>query len=95
MVAFTFGLLHGFGFAGALSDVGLPQSSIPMALLTFNLGVEAGQLLFVLAMVLVYAIVRNVKNVRFTVPEWAYRVPAYAIGGVAAFWMIERIGGFF
>ena len=96
LVAFSFGLLHGFGFAGALSEVGLPQSSIPMALLTFNLGVEAGQLIFVAAMVLLYGIVRYItaRN-RLTLPEWAYRVPAYAIGGIAAFWTVERINGFF
>ncbi|NIP93435.1 MAG: HupE/UreJ family protein, partial [Akkermansiaceae bacterium] len=54
LVAFTFGLLHGFGFAGALSEVGLPQTSIPLALLMFNVGVEAGQLLFVVVIVLVF-----------------------------------------
>ena len=91
LVAFTFGLLHGFGFAGALSDVGLPQTSIPMALLTFNVGVEAGQLLFVGAAVVLFAVVRRAE---YRPPEWACRVPAYAIGGVAAFWMIERITGF-
>ena len=91
LVAFTFGLLHGFGFAGALSEIGLPQTSIPMALLTFNVGVEAGQLLFVAAALVLYAIIRNI---RVTPPEWAFRIPAYAIGGVAAYWMIERIAGF-
>jgi len=96
IVAFTFGLLHGFGFAGALSEVGLPQSSIPMALLTFNLGVEAGQLIFVAAMILLYGIFRNITaRTKLTLAEWAYRIPAYAIGGVAAFWTVERIQGFF
>lgn len=91
LVSFTFGLLHGFGFAGALSEVGLPQSSIPLALLTFNLGVEAGQLTFVATAVLIYTLLRRV---RFKPPEWMKLIPAYAIGGVAAFWVIERTLGF-
>jgi len=91
LVSFTFGLLHGFGFAGALSEVGLPQQSIPMALLTFNLGVEAGQLMFVAAAILLYAIGRRVS---ISPPEWVYSVPAYAIGGIAAFWLIQRTVGF-
>lgn len=91
VVAFTFGLLHGFGFAGALSDVGLPRTSIPMALLTFNVGVEAGQLLFVAAALCVYLV--GVR-IRIEPPKWAYGIPAYAIGGIAAFWMIERVTGF-
>ena len=91
IVAFTFGLLHGFGFAGALSEVGLPQQSIPMALLTFNVGVEAGQLMFVAAAILLYAIGRRA---RLKLPQWVYRVPAYAIGGIAAFWFVQRTIGF-
>jgi hydrogenase/urease accessory protein HupE len=92
LVAFTFGLLHGFGFAGALSEVGLPQKSIPMALLTFNVGVEAGQLMFVAAVLVLYLAGRRI---RVTPPKWAFRIPAYAIGGIAAFWMIERVAGFY
>ena len=91
IVAFTFGLLHGFGFAGALSEIGLPQSAIPLALFTFNVGVEAGQLLFVAAVLAFYLIARRIQ---LTPPEWAWRVPTYAIGGIAAYWMIERVGGF-
>ncbi len=91
VVAFSFGLLHGFGFAGALSEVGLPQTSIPMALLTFNLGVEAGQLLFVAAAICVYL---AGATVRIKPPAWVFAIPAYAIGGVAAFWTIERFIGF-
>lgn len=91
IVAFTFGLLHGFGFAGALSEIGLPQSAIPLALLTFNVGVEAGQLLFVSAVLVLYSVARRVQP---TPPEWAWRVPTYAIGGVAAYWLIERVVGF-
>jgi hydrogenase/urease accessory protein HupE len=91
IVAFTFGLLHGFGFAGALSEIGLPQSDIPLALLTFNLGVEAGQLLFVATMLAIYTIL---IRIRLKPPAWAWLIPPYAIGGIAAFWMIERITGF-
>ena len=87
----SFGLLHGFGFAGALAEVGLPQSSIPLALLTFNVGVEAGQLLFIGAMLVVYTAVRGI---RVRPPDWAWDLPPYAIGGIAAFWMIERVVGF-
>ena len=90
-VAFVFGLLHGFGFASALSEVGLPQSSIPMALLTFNLGVEVGQLLFV---AVVLALLWCGRKTRIAPPSWAWRIPPYAIGSVAAYWMIERTMGF-
>lgn len=89
LVAFTFGLLHGFGFAGALGEIGLPQHAIPMALLFFNLGVEAGQLLFIAVVLLLWAVLR-----RLSLPQWAWRVPVYAIGSMAAFWTIERIMGF-
>jgi hydrogenase/urease accessory protein HupE len=87
VVAGSFGLLHGFGFAGALSQVGLPANDIPLALLTFNLGVEAGQLAFVVVVLGVIALIRRVK---FTFPRWTELVPPYAIGGVAMFWVIER-----
>lgn len=96
IVAFTFGLLHGFGFASALSEVGLPQSAIPVALLFFNVGVEVGQLLFIAAVVLLIAGVRRLPLPRsgWLRPRWAWQVPAYGIGSVAAFWTIERIVGF-
>ena len=90
LVAFTFGLLHGFGFAGALLDIGLPQSDIPLALAFFNIGVELGQIAFVL---LVLAIIHLLKRSK----EWSptmKKVPAYAIGGLAAFWVIDRFLGF-
>jgi len=95
LVAFVFGLLHGFGFASALSDVGLPQNAIPVALLFFNLGVEAGQLLFIAAVLAVIGLVRTHAH-RFAVspPLWAWRVPPYAIGGVAAFWLVQRVTAF-
>ena len=91
IVAFTFGLLHGFGFAGALSEIGLPQSAIPLALFTFNVGVEIGQLLFVGVVLVLYAIARRVQPIP---PEWARLVPTYVIGSIAAYWMIERVVGF-
>ncbi len=90
-IAFTFGLLHGFGFAGALNEIGLPQQAIPLALLFFNVGVELGQLLFIAAVLILGALAR-----RFIVamPTWAPQLPAYGIGAVAAFWTIERVAGF-
>ena len=91
IVAFTFGLLHGFGFASALRDIGLPQSSIPLALFTFNVGVEAGQLLFVVAMLVVSVFARRIQP---NPPEWAWRAPSYVIGSLAAYWVIERVAGF-
>lgn len=91
LVACSFGLLHGFGFAGALSEIGLPESAIPMALLSFNVGVELGQLAFVLTMVLVY---QSVKRVPLKLPQWSQLVAPYAIGSVAAFWVVERVLAF-
>jgi hydrogenase/urease accessory protein HupE len=95
IVAFTFGLLHGFGFASALSEVGLPQTAIPLALLFFNVGVEIGQLLFIALVFAVIALARQVMR-RFAVPQplWTWRVAPYAIGSVAAFWFIQRIAAF-
>jgi hypothetical protein len=91
MVAFAFGLLHGFGFAGALSEIGMPAGHIPVALLFFNLGVEAGQLMFVAAVMALTAVVRISI---LPLPRWAPLVPPYAIGSVAGFWMIQRISVF-
>jgi hydrogenase/urease accessory protein HupE len=91
IAAFTFGLLHGFGFAGALSEIGLPQGHIPAALLFFNLGVEAGQLLFVAAVLSGTMIARRV---RLRPPRWAALAPPYAIGCVAMFWAIQRVAAF-
>jgi hydrogenase/urease accessory protein HupE len=88
LVAFTFGLLHGFGFAGALAEVGLPQRAIPVALLMFNVGVELGQLAFV---GVVLAAGMALTRLRVSWPRWAYYVPAYAIGSVAMVWTIERV----
>jgi len=91
LVAASFGLLHGFGFAGALREVGLPESAIPLALLFFNVGVEIGQLLFIAAVLTVLALARRA---RLPEPAWASLVPAYGIGVVAAYWTIERVAGF-
>ncbi len=91
IVAFVFGLLHGFGFAGALNEIGLPEQSIPLALLLFNVGVELGQLGFIGAVLLTYAILNNYVH---KLPQWATQVPAYLIGSVAAYWTIERTVGF-
>jgi hydrogenase/urease accessory protein HupE len=90
VVAFSFGLLHGFGFAGALAEVGLPQKAIPLALLFFNVGVEVGQLAFVLA---VLAVTAMLAKLALRAATWA-PAAAYGIGAVAAFWTIERIAGF-
>jgi hydrogenase/urease accessory protein HupE len=91
IVAFVFGLLHGFGFAGALNEIGLPEQSIPLALLLFNVGVELGQLGFIGAVLLTYAILNNYVH---KLPQWANQIPAYLIGSVAAYWTIERTVGF-
>ncbi len=91
IVALTFGLLHGLGFAGGLSEAGLPQGNIPLALLFFSLGVEAGHFLFIGAVLSLIALARLTK---WRVPRWAPLVPPYAIGTVAAFWVIQRIAVF-
>jgi hydrogenase/urease accessory protein HupE len=91
-VAFIFGLLHGLGFAGALAEVGLPQASIPTALLFFNVGVEIGQLLFIAAVFAIVAVGhRASRRLVLTAPGWLWRVPPYAIGGLASFWVVQRI----
>ena len=91
IVAFAFGLLHGFGFAGALNDVGLPQDEVPLALLMFNVGVEIGQLLFI---AVILAALFVLKRLHQNWPDWVRQAPAYGIGGIAAFWLIERVAGF-
>ena len=90
-IAFIFGLLHGFGFAGALSEIGLPEQAIPLALLFFNVGVELGQLLFIAGVVAIGTIARRIA---VPLPAWAPQLSAYAIGTVAAFWTIERVARF-
>lgn len=92
VVALTFGLLHGFGFARALSEVGLPQSDIPAALFFFNVGVELGQLAFV---IVVLGFLWTLGKIKIAWLGWIKWVPPYAIGSIAAFWLIERVLGFF
>jgi hydrogenase/urease accessory protein HupE len=95
VVAFTFGLLHGLGFASALNEVGLPQAAIPVALLFFNVGVEIGQLLFIASVFIFIALARQAaRRIAVPQPAWAWRVPPYAIGSVAAFWVIQRVAAF-
>jgi HupE / UreJ protein len=87
----VFGLLHGFGFAGALAEVGLPQKAIPVALFTFNVGVELGQLLFVAAVVAVVALCARLPA---RMPRWSAWTPPYVIGTIAMFWVAERVASF-
>jgi hydrogenase/urease accessory protein HupE len=91
VVAFAFGLLHGFGFAGALSEIGLPAGHIPVALLFFNAGVEIGQLLFVAVVLGLTTIFRPRRK---PVPRWAMLAPPYLIGSLAMFWVIQRVSTF-
>jgi hydrogenase/urease accessory protein HupE len=88
LVAFAFGLVHGLGFASGLASLGLPSADIPIALLFFNIGVEAGQLSFVALMLL---LVHCFDLLRIHWPEPARMVPAYVVGSVGAFWTIDRI----
>ena len=87
VVAFGFGLLHGFGFASGLSTVGMPMVEIPLALLMFNIGVELGQIVFVVLILLIY---RSLKVLAFRWPRWVEFVPGYMIGSLGAFWTIQR-----
>ena len=91
VIAFGFGLIHGLGFAGALKEIGLPQNEIVPSLIFFNVGVEIGQLIFVFAVLFVAWIVKKI------VTQGVFRklelFTAYAIGSVAAFWLIERTYG--
>lgn len=100
-VSSSFGLLHGFGFAAVLRDIGLPQTELPTALLFFNVGVEIGQILFVAALLAAFFILRPVlmrllRSARDNEVHWtSLTVPAsYFIGSVASFWMIQRVAGF-
>ena len=88
VVAFPFGLLHGFGFASALTSAGLPGAELPLALVSFNVGVEIGQLGFVLLVLLLERAFR-VLEIRW--PRWVQAVPGYTVGSLGAFWTIQRI----
>jgi hydrogenase/urease accessory protein HupE len=91
LVAFAFGLLHGFGFAGALHEIGLPEQAIPLALLFFNVGVELGQLAFVAGALALAALGRRLLS---RAPVWLEPLACYGIGSAAAYWTIERIARF-
>jgi len=91
LVAFTFGLVHGLGFAGALSEIGVPQNEVPLALLMFNVGVETGQVMFVVAVSLLLA---GLHKLHGQTALTVGRAAPYAIGGVAAFWTIQRVSSF-
>lgn len=97
IISFAFGLLHGFGFAGALREIGLPQTDVPLALLSFNLGVEIGQLLFVGAILCAGFLLKRLAPyvfLSFRSGSHLRSVGVYAIGGISAFWFIDRVSGF-
>jgi len=87
IVAFAFGLLHGFGFASGLSALGLPAANIPLALVMFNVGVEIGQLSFVL---LILLLERSFRQLEIHWPRWVQALPGYTVGSLGAFWTIQR-----
>jgi len=96
LVAFAFGLLHGFGFASGLSTAGMPKAELPWALLWFNVGVEVGQLVFVfLALTLAWSF----RTLEIRWPRWALTLPGYTVGSLGAYWTIQRtvilLGGLF
>jgi hydrogenase/urease accessory protein HupE len=88
VVAFAFGLLHGFGFATALTEAGLPRSELPLALVSFNLGVELGQLGFV---ALILGLERSFHVLEVRWPRWVEALPGYAVGSLGAFWTLQRV----
>jgi hypothetical protein len=88
VVAFAFGLLHGFGFASALTSAGLPRQELPLALVSFNVGVELGQLGFV---GLILALERSFRILEVRWPRWAQVLPGYAVGSLGAFWTVQRV----
>ena len=91
VIAFIFGLFHGLGFAGALSEIGVPQHEVPLALFTFNVGVETGQLMFIAVVLGLIALLRRLP---ITIPQGTWRLLPYSIGGVAAYWTIDRVISF-
>jgi hydrogenase/urease accessory protein HupE len=88
VVAFAFGLLHGFGFATALTSAGLPRHELPLALLSFNVGVEIGQLSFV---ALILLLERSFRLLEIRWPRWVEAVPGYTVGSLGAFWTWQRL----
>jgi len=91
IVAFTFGLLHGFGFAGALSEIGFPQKEVPLALFTFNIGVELGQLIFIGIILLLWKVLQKI-NLPYS--SWTWKILPYGMGIIASFWLFERVVAF-
>ena len=91
VIAFIFGLFHGLGFAGALSEIGVPQHEVPLALFMFNVGVETGQLLFI---AVVLGLIAMLRRLPLTAPQGSWRIAPYAIGSVAAFWTIDQVVSF-
>ena len=87
VVAFVFGLVHGFGFASTLTSAGLPRHDLPLALLSFNIGVEIGQVAFVMLIVLLE---RSFRQLQIRWPRWVEALPGYAVGSLGAFWTIQR-----
>lgn len=92
VVAFAFGLLHGFGFASALTGAGLPRGDLPLALLSFNIGVEVGQLGFV---ALILALERSFPILEIRWPRWAQALPGYTVGSLGAYWTVQRVAMLF
>ncbi len=94
VVSFGFGLIHGLGFAGALHEIGLPQDDVPLALLSFNVGVELGQLVFIAAVLALGFVARRLIPAITRHGARLAQVSSYGIGTIAAFWVIERVSGF-
>ena len=88
VVAFAFGLVHGFGFASALTSAGLPRHELPLALVSFNVGVELGQLGFI---ALILALERSFRILEVRWPRWAQALPGYTVGSLGAFWTVQRV----
>jgi len=96
LASFAFGLLHGFGFAGALREIGIPEDAAPLALLFFNVGVEAGQLTFIAAVLTIMFLWRRFAPTTINTPQlagYAWRAPVYLIGITSAYWFVERTVG--
>jgi hypothetical protein len=92
-VAFVFGLLHGLGFAGALAEVGLPPDAIPLALIFFNVGVELGQIAFIAVILAISAAAQRLAAIERS-RAVLRRTITYGIGGIASFWVVERVAAF-
>jgi hydrogenase/urease accessory protein HupE len=91
VVAFIFGLLHGFGFSSVLSSIGLPQDEIPLSLFAFNVGIELGQIIFITLLGIIMLYIKRYVN---TLSDTLYKVSAYFIGAFSMFWLIERVVAF-